>query len=335
MLGVLAGAAMLAGCGAAEFQRPTSSMLGLDSQSHSQSVADLRRTGILPEFFGDLHFGKPSRPRQARRKGRLDLFVADAGSGDVVLFKRNNYSYAGVITNGIDGPDGGFLDRQNNYYQANYIGNYITEYAPGKKKPSFTYTAGILNSVGVTVDKSGNVYEADFNNGGNGFVNEYAQARNAVVYSCSLGGAVEGAAVDSVGDVFVAYNIKGSPQGNIAEYKGGLNGCPETMLAPTFGYVGGLAIDKNGNLIVCDQLNRKIYVVDPPYTKISSELGSGYYNPFRVSVTKDNKLAFVADPGGAGVDVLDYPSGTLVTSLGTAYGIINPYGAVEAPNAVY
>lgn len=260
-----------------------------------------------------------------------DLYVSDFQTGFVEILSNQNYEPIDTIMAGLGNPDGDYLDAKGNLYVANYGGKTITEYPPGQKTPSFTYSANMWAPVNVTVDAKGNVYEADFKRAQ---INEYAQNTNVQKYSCSPGGNVEGAAIDKRGDVFVDYNVRGGTS-KVVEYKHTLSGCHETTLEPDFHFVGGIAIDRNDNLIVCDQGSKSVDILDPPYTTITSTLGSGYREPFHVTLRRDNKLAFISDPELPALFVLEYPSGKLVVRLGAANGVGSPGGAVDAPNAVY
>jgi hypothetical protein len=177
------------------------------------------------------------------------------------------------------------------------------------------------------------VYEADYYDGAYGPVNEYKQGSNTVVASCSPGGAVAGVAVDRRDDVFVDYNTTSG--GKITEYKNGLKDCKGKVLGASFSFVGGMVIDKNRKLLVCDQIGAAVDVIAPPYTKISGTLGSGYGDPTHVTINKKNNLAFVTDVGNANVQVVKYPSGANVATLGTANGLVDPISAVDGLNAVY
>jgi hypothetical protein len=248
----------------------------------------------------------------------------------VILLKNGSYKSAGTITKGLVSPDGDFVDAAGNFYVADYDGVDIQEYNPGGTSPSFTYRHGMIDPVNVSVDSQGNVYEADYDGW---YVNEYAQKSNRVVNSCSPGGGVQGVAVDANGDVFVDYNENASGTGKIAEYKGSLAGCHETVFAPTLAFAGGMVLDAQGDLIVVDQTAPAVDVIVPPYSSIKGQLGSGYIAPFHVTLAKNNKRAFVADY--LDVFVVKYPSGSLYKSLGSANGFAAPAGAVDDPNAVY
>ena len=113
--------------------------------------------------------------------------------------------------------------------------------------------------------------------------------------SCSPGGGVEGVAVDASDDVFVDYNENASGSGKIAEYKGGLGGCQETVFNVALQFAGGMVLDARNKLIVVDQFAPAVYVIASTYKRIKKKLGSNYIAPLHVTLDKRNKLAFVAD----------------------------------------
>ena len=260
------------------------------------------------------------------------LYVTDSDFNAVFLFKKKTWKNVGSITDGLSGPFGDWVDRHGNLYVANRLDVNILEYKPGSTTPTFTYSAGMMAPVKVTVDGSGNVYEAD-NNGA--FVNEYAQKSNSVMFSCHPGGFLQGVAVDGSGDVFVDYNINSTGDARIAEYKGGLNGCNETVLGVVLPYAGGIALDKKNNLLVCEYLGGgAVDIIPPPYNGITGSLGSGFAAPIEVTLNKSNSQAYVTDWLNADVQVLNYPSGSNVVTLGSADGLIGPTGAVDGKNFV-
>jgi hypothetical protein len=273
-----------------------------------------------------------ARPSAHQRKlGPKYLYVSDLGANAVEIFANAGFTNAGNITESIDGPDGSWVDKNGNLYVANYKGVNISEYAPGASTPTFTYASGMSDPVNVTTDAQGNVYEADY--AGN-YVNEYNQDTDAVVATCSLGGAVEGVAVDGAGDVFVDY-YTGSV-GAFTEFVGGLglSGCVGTTLGVTIGFPGGMVLDKNGALVVCDQTAPALYVIKPPYGSVKFHLGTGWKQPFHVTYSRALKEAFVADVATASVQVLKYPSGINVTTLNSANGLALPMSAVDGENFV-
>lgn len=265
--------------------------------------------------------------RHRKYEGLRDLYVSDFGLGQVVLLKNKTYRKAGTISGSQAGDV--FLDTSGNLYNSGYAAINILEFAPGAQSPMFTYNAGMADPVAVSVDASGNVFEGDFNDGSNGFVNEYRQQQNVVLHTCSPGGPVDGVTVDSHGDVFVGYT-NATFLGKVVEYRHGLRDCTGKILGVTLPSAGGIAIDRHADLLACDQV---AVVIKPPYDRAMT-LGQGY-NCGGVSIDKTNKLAFITDPANAQVFVVDYPSGDLVTTLGVTQGLVDPGSVVDGPNAVY
>ncbi|MGB8907819.1 MAG: hypothetical protein WCC84_03630 [Candidatus Cybelea sp.] len=338
-------AALLAACSGAASQGTGAGLPSSSGVSQSKGLFDPVRSGVAPKFLGDV--GHPHATKQhgvsPANYGRRHIFVTDFGTGAVDIVKYNSWAAQGSFTAGLNGADGDWVDKASkDVYVANYAGPYVTEYDESGNL-LYTYSAGMADAVDVTTDKLGNVYEADFNYTvqGGGFVNEYAHMSNTVVASCSPGGNVEGVAVDKHGNVFVAYNNLSSDVGSIAEYVGGLAGCNGTVLPITFGYLGGIALDKiTGNLIVCDQTGPSFSgaVVDvvgyPSYSSVTGTLGSGYSDPFHVTIDMANDKAYVADLSQGVVQVLNYPAGTNITTLGSANGITQAASAVDTHNSV-
>lgn len=289
---------------------------------------------MLPQSESAKFLPDSPRPAPCRHNPKKNLYVANAGGNDVLIFCNNDYVQVGEVTKGVSGPSDVSLDQNGNLYIAN-IGDgsdgSITEYAPGSfSAPSFTYNAGMKGPQTLTVDINGNVFEGDQTND---TVNEYSQGINSVTASCSLGGDVSGVAVNTKGDVFVRYFSSSSDHTFVAEYKGGLSGCNKTVSPLTFSVNGGIALDNKRNLIVCD--GNQVDVIDPPYTSISGTIGSGFNFAFGVSLNKPNTLAFVADYIANTVTVVNYPAGTNQTVITSKSGLSEPFGAVDAPNAVF
>lgn len=270
----------------------------------------------------------------------------DAGAGDIASID-NDASWAndGTFASGGGGPDGNFLDDSHNFYEADYAGLAVYEYAHVKGSDwigstvSFTYNSGLTDPIGVATDTAGNVYAANWNFGSSGAVVEFPQGSNTPIASCSVPGGAEGVAIDSAGDVFVSQVQSGV--GSVVMFAGGLGSCSGTTLPlGSLGYLGGMATDKAGNLVICEQDTPSfgpgsVLVVAPPYTSITGTLGSGYTAPFHVTINKRNHEAYVADDAAAVVDVLSYPSGSLIFQLGSAQSLVDPYSAVDGANAVY
>lgn len=308
------------------------------SQETSSTIpgSGLAPSGIGPNFGPPPSIGAVPPRHHHRYPGLKDLYVTDQGLNAVELLANGTYKNVGSISNGISSPQGDFLDKKGNLYVANAGGRPdITEYAPGGTSPSFTYSAGMTDPLVVTVDGAGNVYEFDYQGSS---INEYAQGVNAVLHSCPVSGPY-GVAVDASGDVFVdAPSSSGATI--IYEYIGGLikHGhpyrCYPTTLGATVYRGAGMALDNNNDLIVCDDFTESVDIIDPPYSGVTRTLGSGYADPYAVTLNKDNVLAFVTDLLLNEVFVYDYKTNTLVATIGSGNGIELPNSAVDGPNAV-
>ncbi|MGB6601701.1 MAG: hypothetical protein WBE77_11525 [Candidatus Cybelea sp.] len=248
------------------------------------------------------------------------------------MLRNKTYQDLGVITNGINGASDVFVDKQGNLYVANSSSPNVAEYSPGATSPTFYYSAGMSAPSAVTVDAHGNVFEGD----NNGAVNEYFQGYNVLAASChvggSQGGVVVGIAVDSAGDVFI--NLYSPGYSNfIFEYFGGLGSCYRGYATRVPQSVGHIALDAESNLLVL--VGGAVYVFDPPYTSLSSTIGSGFSDAVDVKLNRANTQAFVTDSTSHTVTVVSYPGGSNVRALGSSKGLINPYAAVDGPDAVY
>lgn len=330
ILGAVTAAAaisLLAACSGAGSQGASSTIPG-SGISQSLQRSDLSRAGISPKHLAEARLLKAlgHGVSPAKKKSAGDLFVDDFGTGAVEILANKTWTNTGSISSGIDGPDGNWVDKKGNLYVANYGGADITEYAKGSSSPSSTYS-GVEDPVAVTTDSSGNVYEGDYEGG---YVSEFAQGSNSIITQCSPGGSVEGVAVDKNGNVFVAYEA--SSGGKITEYTGGLSGCSGTVLGVSLEYPGGMVIDKKGNLVVCDQDAEAVDIIASPYSSVTGTLGSGYDDPFHVTINKKNKQAYVANYAGFDVFVLSYPAGAVKATLNTSNGLSSPAAAVDSQN---
>lgn len=314
--------ALLAGCSDAGTQStPSAAGSGLQAQTRSNVQ---NASGAPSRAPYKRHVTALNMHRDAVKLGLKRLAVSDFGTGAVEILSTRG-EQTGTISKDLIHPDGDWYDKKGNLYIADYTGVDVQEYATSGASPTFTYSAKLIDPVSVTTDAKGDVFVGDYDDGAqSGTVTEYAQQSNKTKYQCEPGGAVEGVAVDKNGDVFASYN---APAGgaNIVEYKGGLGSCAGTILGVTLSYAGGIVVDKNNDLVACDQTAGVVDIIKPPYSSVSSSI-TGFSEPFHVALNKSNELLFVADVVKAEVFVDKYPSGTSYTTLGPANGLSDPAG---------
>jgi hypothetical protein len=324
----IGGIIILAGCSSGGWVGP--STLPSASQSHAtHSLGLVDRSGLATGVLARTVAARPG-PEQPSAS-LVGLFVAMLSTNDIKVLKNGTYTQLGDITNGLSAPDGLWVDQLGNLYSANVSGPNVTEYKKNQTTSSYTYSASLTDPITVTTDLHNNVFVGDYSGGGNGFVNEYKQHHNTVFATCAPGGGVEGVAVDTNGDVFVAYNVGGGA--NIVQYKHGLAGCHATLLGVTLHFAGGMVLAAHHILVVADQTVGSVDVIKPPYSSVSKTISVP--NPFKVSLNKTNNRLFVSEPSHPDVEVLSYPSGTLLTTLGSSNGLTSTYGVTDEPNAVY
>ncbi|MGB8908807.1 MAG: hypothetical protein WCC84_08670 [Candidatus Cybelea sp.] len=258
-----------------------------------------------------------------------DLFVTDKPA--VEILANGSWKKIGEIAKGSH-PWGDWVDKEGNLYVTGVTDGHvgIMEYKPGKTKPTFTYSTGMKAPVSISTDEQGHVYEADYQ----GFVIEYAQRQHRPGNKCVLpaGDYMTGVAVNASGAVFVDYTT-GLFDGGIVEYPTGLHGCHQTNLKPKLSYPYGIVVDAQGNLVVADSEVGKVYIIAPPFDKITRTWGTTFYEPVHLTIDTPNLRAFVTEIG-KDVKVVGYPGGKLLTTLDSSHGLNAPYGAVDGENFV-
>jgi hypothetical protein len=261
------------------------------------------------------------------------LFIANLTTGEDVVLQNGTWRGLGTIQDGIGRQAGNWVDNKGNFFQTNYNSGQVVEYGFNQRHPKFTYT-GFSDPTVVTSDREGNVFVGDYNSGSNGSIAQFKDGNDTPVQKCSLPGGIEGVAVDSNHDIFVAYNNL-SGQGNLVRFAGGLAGCSASTLRVGLGFAGGLVLDGHHNLIAVDQRNHVVDVIRPPYSRVGNTFRLPLFQPFRVALNRQENRLFVCESPHQFVDVLDYPSGKLLIALGSRNGLARPQGVTDEPNAVF
>lgn len=203
---------------------------------------------------GDALAGRAGWLSPQAKAGKHLLYVADQFGQTVYIFpqKGNNPAPIGAITDGIAAPDGLFVDGRGALYVCNFGAGTVTVYPRGATSPSRTLTGAGVAPIDVVVGRDGTVYVADFAEGQNGHVFEYAHGSTTPTTTISLAAYPEGLALDHSNNLFVAYQ-KTPNAGTVLEFQGGSTQGRDLDLPVEL--VGGAAMDSHDNLLVADQSN--------------------------------------------------------------------------------
>jgi sugar lactone lactonase YvrE len=240
----------------------------------------------------------------------------------------HNQAPIGQITNGIDTPEGANTDSQGNLYVTNTNANTVTEYAPGTKKPSFTYSAGLSYPAGVAVDSKQNVYVSSLSPAS---VEVFPQGTNSPILtigSSQIAYPID-LAIDANANVYVTTYTSSFSNGEIIEFP------PNSTEGTNLGIVtkgpGGITLDKAGDIVTADQTLPGVLVFPPGATSPSEVFGQNMTDPDPVRLDRKENEVYAGDAIGNAVYVYDYPSGTLVDTI--TDGIDGPNGLALDPAA--
>ena len=257
------------------------------------------------------------------------VYVADQGAQTIYIYPQfgRNQSPVGMITSGLVGPNGLFVDASDNLYACNFGGGTVTVYHKGKITPFRTLT-GAGSAIDVVVGLDGSVYVSDWDSGTNGRIVEYKPKHTSPSQTIDVNGAPEGIALDQNNNLYVAYNDNSRGDGEVLEFAPGST--VGTNLGIHVGYVGGATIDSNQNLLVVDQNIPGVDVFPPGQTTPSEQI-TGFALAFDIALTASDERLWVTQPFTAVNEVL-YPSGkhinTITASLSSAFGVAtSPHGS--------
>jgi hypothetical protein len=237
------------------------------------------------------------------------LLYASNKEGSVIdIYSVPGYSKVGEISNGIEEPEGIATDKNGNLYVANTDGDSVTIYKPETTSPYRT----LIQSHGpddVAVATNGYVLAGDLAGG----VDVYTPGETSPSARLTNPGIsiVRGVGVDANNNVYAA-GTNPSLEGVVIEYTdmsgGGRNLGLQDLELPL-----GVLIDKNDNVVVSDVGAGEILIYPQGETSPSSEISVS--GPHRSAFDQNENLIYVPQGSGGDVDVLDYPSGTGVTSF--------------------
>lgn len=260
----------------------------------------------------------------AAKSAKHLIYVSDFLNNDVEIYPTtgSNPNPIGQITDGIDGPEGCYVDRHGNLFVTNVTNQTVTMYPRGSTTYTLQYT-GFAYPTNVAVGRNGMVYVADLVGGK---VVEFPRGKTRSKRTITVSDP-QGVALDAKNNLYVEYNTggHGAGPGDVNKYPPGSTTGQDLGLPIVWG--AGDAIDGSGDVVVADQGsgigNAAVYVF-PPGSKTPSEtINQGMQDPFRIALDKKFKTLYVADPSVNAVLVYDYASGTLVESITNSLRAVN------------
>ncbi|MEO6990478.1 MAG: hypothetical protein ABI202_03085 [Candidatus Baltobacteraceae bacterium] len=239
----------------------------------------------------------------------------------VKIFDKNPpNALVGQITTGLSSPIGMAVDLAGDLFVANAAVPTIVEYPPGATKPSVTYRKDLTNPGIVAIGTDGTLYATNYYSIGNGSaLIEYPPHDTKPSFKVRFTGLLAGLTLDSKNNLYVGYN--GPTGGRILRFVPGSKVGEDLGIA--IGFVGGLAFDAAGDLVVCDQTAPAIDVFPPGATQPSQRITAGLSDPSAIAFGHDYRRLYVADSAAGNVLDYAYPEGTIVTqfNLGAAFGV--------------
>ena len=239
-----------------------------------------------PVAFSRLH-GRP-----LATPGHDFIYVADAGLNTVWIFpgRGADPSPVGSITNGVNGPQGMYIDSRGNLYVTNPGNATVTIYSPGSSTPSLTLTKDLTVPAAVAVDSKGNIWVDNAEGSYHGSVVEFP-AGSSTPSTVISGISPFGLALDSKGSLYVATHTY--TKGNfIAVYPPGATQPTKEFGQADLKVPAAVNVGPKGDIAVVDGYLNKMFIYAPKTYKLRH---TTYVAGARAQLTlAQNKRLYVA-----------------------------------------
>ena len=251
------------------------------------------------------------------------LYVSDAGSGDVYVFRYPKGKLAGKLT-GFNFPEGECADKAGNVWIVNTGTSEIFEYAHGGTSPIATIEEPGQSPGSCSINKkNGNlaITNVQTASGGSGSIAIYKKAKGSpTMYSDPNLFAMYFLDYDDMGNIFVdGTNASGAFR--YAELPKNSKTFQDITLNQSFVFPGGVQY-VNGQVAIADSVSDVIYQTSGATIIGSTKLQAGRIEQFYVQ--RQNVIN--PDPGLYEIEVFKYPAGGPATKVLARYLSV-PVGA--------
>jgi serine/threonine-protein kinase len=262
-------------------------------------------------------------PSRHRRDGWLspaagkDATLEVAQNDRVAIFPKagSDTTPIGIITDGVSGAYGLFVDAARDLYVVNAGNNTVTVYPPGATSPSVTYSKKLHRPLYCVVDASSTLYVG---NADGGDVVEYAAGSTEPMMTIQTPGSeADGLAIDGSGNLYVAYR-GGSSKWSVERFAPGAK--HGKVLHIVLNQPQELAIDDDGRLLATETGGTDTIDVFPPGHVLPSRKIALSAAPTQIVFGDRNKHLYISTLGDQ-VLAMHYPHGPVRVKItsGLAY----------------
>ncbi|MBV9333354.1 MAG: hypothetical protein JO146_05055 [Candidatus Eremiobacteraeota bacterium] len=254
----------------------------------------------------------------ARNADASYLYVADHANPsnaqvDVLLRKDLAKGIIREVSKRIEYPAGIFVDVSDNLYVANAVESSghdtVTVYKAGSNQPFRTYR-GIGCAADVLAGSDGTVYIADLCGGNvrktmraggdrcieNGEVHVYAAGGTKQIRALHFKGGPSSLTLDDKNNLYVGYENACASAGQVRRYAPGAVKGVDLLPHDAVPFIGGIALDSGGQLLVVSTLRSVIDVFSAEHQPPSRVISTGQTFPGRIVFDKLQNLLYVTSP---------------------------------------
>jgi hypothetical protein len=238
--------------------------------------------------------------------GSASLVYASTGDSLVDIWQDGDTppkGPSGQIT-GLGGPKGLAVDTSGNLYVAENSANDVKVFPPGSTRPSRILT-GTYYPNAVAVSLNGTVYVANSRSGAILVYKNGATTPTGILHDPSVVGSTFYVAVDKSSNIFFTFCCYGGG-GAVGEYAAHTRAFSQFSSGVNL-FGRGIAIDKNGNMLVVAPTNETVLVFPPGQTVAQSTIS--LITAASTLALLYNDSAFYTADTSSGLTKYQYPSG--------------------------